>query len=487
MASLMNADVIVIGCGGSGLTAAITAAEKGAKVVILESRAVAGGTTNFASGIFAVQSTRHKEFDIQLTTDDVFSRLMEYSHYRSNATLTRAIIDRSASTIDWLREMGVEFIGPPMGFGPKVGLPTFNILNGGGLSLVKAFVAKAKEIGVSIYYKAIVKALLKSHGRIDGVSAIIDGEEVEISGRAIILGTGGYASNDEWVRQYTGFRIGQDLFPSVNVGLKGEALAVAWEAGAAKDGMGLLEVEYDITGPGLRETQLRMVVYQPFLWVNRQGERLGNEEQIAANPNYGGNVLSRQASKEAFLIFDAETKNQMETIGFPRWVPPPRGTGDKLVCLDTQILSAMAAGNTNVFKVDSLEDLCAKTGIAFNGLQETLTTYNHSADQKAGDQFGKVDACVLQPIRKPPFYALRINATMLGTLGGIKVNHNLEALDDKDNAIQGLYAVGNIASGMYGDTYCIVVPGMTLGFAINSGRIAGEHAAAMIFSGGRLR
>ena len=92
---------------------------------------------------------------------------------------------------------------------------------------------------------------------------------------------------------------------------------------------------------------------------------------------------------------------------------------------------------------------------------------------------------MLQPVKKGPFYALRITPTMLGTLGGLKVNSKLEVLDPDDKNILGLYAVGHIASGMYGDTYCIVYSGTTLGFAINSGRIAGENAAEYTYAEGQ--
>lgn len=78
---------------------------------------------------------------------------------------------------------------------------------------------------------------------------------------------------------------------------------------------------------------------------------------------------------------------------------------------------------------------------------------------------------------KPPFYAIKSVATTLGTLGGVKVNENLQAVNKQDDPIPGLYVVGNDAGGLYGDSYDLIMAGSTIAFAVNSGRIAGEHAA----------
>jgi len=104
---MFETDVVVVGAGGAGLAAALTVAEQGYRVVLLEAGARPGGTTNFPGGIFAVESSVQKAAGISVTKSDVFGQMMEYSHYRSNAALVRTIIERSASTIDWLKERGV--------------------------------------------------------------------------------------------------------------------------------------------------------------------------------------------------------------------------------------------------------------------------------------------------------------------------------------------------------------------------------------------
>lgn len=563
-------DVIVVGAGGSGLVAAVSAAEKGATVLVLETKGSPGGATNFPAGLLAVESNVQEKQGISLTKAEVFAGMMEYSHFRSNAALTEAIVGASSSTVAWLQKLGVVFSGV-MPIGPN-SAPTWHLIQGTGRAMVNALVAEARRLNVRLIFKATPTSLLVNEGCICGVTAEIEGRSVEFRSKAVILATGGYTNNKEWVKKYTGFDLNKNLFPTVNLGLMGGGHTLAWDAGAAREGLGLLEIEIDLVGPGLSGKQLKKLALQPLLWVNSQGERLGNEETIAFPPMHAGNTITRQSDRQAFVVFDSATKQLLQTQGFlpvgpfssgpppqnmpaqgpeagamppgmpmppagalppgmpmppsgalppgfptsPMGAMPPAGAmppgmpmppggalppgmpmppgggipagmplpdgldaGPILIELDEQIEAARVAGNTNVFSALSLEDLCSQTGINHAGLLETLTRYNHMAASGRDDQFGK-SASLLLPVAQPPYYALRIYATALGTLGGIKVNAHLEVLNASDRIIPGLYAVGNIAAGMHGDTYCMRYPGTTLGFAMNSGRIAGEHAASAI-------
>ena len=102
----MNCDLLVIGAGGAGLAAAVTAAEAGASAIILDRLRVTGGATVFAKGIFAVWSKFQKELGIDISADEAFLQHMFYTHYLANGRLVRAIIEKSADTIHWLDEIG---------------------------------------------------------------------------------------------------------------------------------------------------------------------------------------------------------------------------------------------------------------------------------------------------------------------------------------------------------------------------------------------
>ena len=223
----LTTDVVVVGAGGSGLAAAVAAAEGGARVIVFEAKAIAGGTTNFPMGAFAVESNMQKERNITLTRDEAFELMMDYSHYRANARLVRAFVDKSASTIEWLQQQGVEFSEPST---TVPGAPkTWHLIKGRGGALVKALVTKAKEKGVDIRLNAPVKKIVKEGNRIAGVIAEEDGKPVSVKAKAVIVATGGYGGNKEWVKKYTGFEIGIDMFPRVDVGLMGDGLQMAWD------------------------------------------------------------------------------------------------------------------------------------------------------------------------------------------------------------------------------------------------------------------
>ncbi len=149
----------------------------------------------------------------------------------------------------------------------------------------------------------------------------------------------------------------------------------------------------------------------------------------------------------------------------------------KLTRLENELQRGIAKGY--VFMADSIEELAAKIAVNPARLKETIEEYNRMCDQREDILFGK-NPKYLQPVRQPKFYAMKCLPHILGTLGGIKINQRTEVLNKELEVIPGLYAVGNDAGGMYGDSYDVVMAGGTFGFAVNSGRIAGENVLKYI-------
>jgi fumarate reductase flavoprotein subunit len=150
--------------------------------------------------------------------------------------------------------------------------------------------------------------------------------------------------------------------------------------------------------------------------------------------------------------------------------------GSKTTGLDRELEAALKNQSKEVFEADSIAELANKIGIDPAVLQATVEEYNGYCEKCYDDLFAK-DPKYLRPIKGPKFYAIRTRTIFLGTLGGIKINHNTEVLDKKDNVIPGLYAAGYDAGGMYGDSYSIgKSSGLSSSFATNSGRIAGRNA-----------
>ena len=146
---------------------------------------------------------------------------------------------------------------------------------------------------------------------------------------------------------------------------------------------------------------------------------------------------------------------------------------------DNTIQAVLDQGYPYFFVADTLEELADKTGIDSKGLLNTVEEYNQSCAKGYDDLFNKAHQ-YLRPIQRPKCYAGRHFLSAYGSVGGIKINHKTEVLDKKWDIIPGLYAAGTDACAIYGDSYVFVLPGNTMGFALNTGRIAGENASEYV-------
>lgn len=480
----IETDVIVIAAGASGLAAAVAAAQCGAKVVSFEKGATTGGTGNMGMGPFGVESRLQKLKQVGLTRDEAFRMFMEYTHWRVDAQLVRAYLDKSATTIAWLESLGVEFVEPATYF--PGGQLTWHLVkpaagHPGPMSsatMMKVLTDRAKELGVKIHLQTPVKKILKSGDPVIGVVAEDrSGEPVEASGKAVIVATGGFGDNLEMIKKYTGFEWGKDLFSFRIPGLVGEGIRMAWEVGAAPTEM-TMEMIYGM--PGEWDPRLHETFRQPHLLVNLLGERFLNEA-VMPNTTFTGNAIARQKKRSAFLIFDESIKRHMETVGYDEVSVVFPFT--KVDSLDALLKDAFDKGYQDVFVAGSLEELAEKTGIDPEGLKATVEEYNGYCARGFDPVFNKPHK-LLRPLREPRFYAARHLPSAYGTLGGIKINHRTEVLNKEWKKIPGLYAAGTDACTIYGDSYVFTLPGNTMGFALNTGRIAGENAAAFAKSAG---
>jgi fumarate reductase flavoprotein subunit len=468
-------DVVIIGSGISGLAAGLTAAEGGAKAVIFEKQRSLGGSSNFLQGTFAVESEMQRERYISYTRDEAFKNLMDYSHWRANPHLVRAIVDESGPTISWLREMGVEFTDA------TVNMPdapsTYHIVKGEGAAMIKTLASAAKERGIDIRLGARVQRLLKAGGKIMGVIAEDNNEEIEITSKVVVIASGGYANNREWIKKYAGYDLDINIVPVGNVDKSGDGIRMAWEVGAAEEGMGILELfRAGPLGPDFpMKNQIEFVTCQPDLWVNPRGERFC-DEGISFFDSEVGNANARFKEGYTFSIFDDSVIERLLDRGVDRGVAVENPPGTKPVNVKTELNTALERGSTDVFAADSLEELAKKIDIEPNILKATVEEYNRFCDKGHDELFAK-NPEYLWPIKVPKFYAVKARTVFLGTLGGIKINERTEVIDKKGNIIPGLYAVGYDAAGMWGDSYCFrAASGSSSGFAANSGRIAGKNA-----------
>lgn len=471
----METDVAVIGSGVTGLAAALTAAEGGARVIVFEKQRSLGGSSNFFYGIFAVESEMQRQRYITYSRDQAFKNIMEYSHWRANPRLVRAIVDESGATIAWLQQQGVDFADARINF-PEAPM-TYHVVKGQGAAVVKTLATRAKEKGVDLRPATSVKKILKQGERVSGVIAEQEGDEIEVAAKVVVIASGGYANNKEWIKKYSGFDLGVNVFPVGNVDKTGGGIRMAWEIGAAEEGLGVLELyrvgpvgpEFPMMG------QLEFIPAQPDLWVNQSGERFC-DESIAFSETSAGNANARHKEGYTYSLFDESIKQFILDKGIERGVGEDNLPGTRPVNFDRELQAALERGTTELFVANSIEELAGKMGIDPVALKATVDEYNGFCDKGHDDLFAK-NPKYLRPLKGPKFYAVKARTICLGTLGGIKISHNMEVVDKKGKVIPGLYAGGFDAGGMYGDSYCIHdSSGLSSGFAVNSGRIAGKNA-----------
>jgi fumarate reductase flavoprotein subunit len=477
--SLIEADVIIVGSGAAGLAAALEAANAGARVAVFEKQPVIGGTSNFFEGIFAVGSAMQKEKYIAYSADQAFKNFMEYNHWLADARLVRSLINRSADTIDWLQACGVGFseVTINMPDAPR----TYHVVKGRGMAVVQALAIKARESGVIIRTGSPVKRLLKGMRGLSGIVVDLDGNNTEVACRAAVIASGGYANNAEWISKYSGLELGRTVTPMGNVGKMGDGIRMAWEMGAAAEGMGVLHlIRVAPFGPEFPfMNTVEGAAIQPVLWVDPKGERFC-DEGIAYYDTSLGNVNSRFKQGYTFCLFDDTIKEHFMEKGVFRGMGQLVPPGAKLQDLNEQLEHFLSLNSKEFFGANSIEELALKMEVDPVVLKATIEQYNAFCAQRYDAEFAK-DPAYLIPLNGPRFYAAKARTCFLGTLGGIKINHKTEAVDAFGSPIAGLYAAGLDAGGLHAESYCMRdTSGIASAFAIISGRVAGENAAKYV-------
>ena len=220
-----KADIVVLSAGTAGLPAAVTAAEGGARVIVLEKTGRTGGTANRGNDIFGVESRFQQAYPPVMTKKEAFETHMEWTHWRVDAALVSAFINKSGSTIDWLKDLGVEFRPPRQGPGGERAGGTLGIKGeppgprqiGQAAAMAKILTKRAKDIGVRFFMKTPAQKILKRGGRIIGVMAVNEtGEEIRVDAKAVIIATGGFAGNTELLRRHVpNFNEKEMFFPTL--------------------------------------------------------------------------------------------------------------------------------------------------------------------------------------------------------------------------------------------------------------------------------
>lgn len=470
-------DVVVIGSGMAGMSAAITAREEGAKVLLLESMSVLGGNTNFAEGMFAVGSSLQKEMGI--TDIDVESILeIEYGfqNYNVDPKWWEAVASNSAENIDWLISKGVVF-DTVTSTGTNVPL-TWHIFEGNHGDSAIAYLQKAAEAaGVDIMAEAPATALLWDGSSVEGVRAECGRVAYDIKAKSVIIACGGCGFNEEMIEAYTN-RPTNKYYYRGGMGQTGFGLeAVQQITGERPKNITVCQIGLTVPETDIFSQLSTCLSMEPSnLWLNQDGQRFVTEGLT----NYYTTVANAvQSQKEVFSIASQDCfdhyMNDGCDVGFGMFVLP----GTK--CTDLPDEVETYADNPHFYTADTVEELAGKIGLDADAVKASVEAYNALCAKKEDAEYGKSGDFMIA-LENGPFYAARIMPNVLNTMGGISIDHDCRVVDSDYNVVENLYCCGMDASGFQGETYGISISGSCQGVAVCTGRIAGqkaaEHAAA---------
>ncbi len=485
--------IIVAGAGPAGLSAAVEAASGGSSVIVFEKGTHIGGIRDGGIGPFAVESFLQQREELDFTKEAAFNYMMEFTHWRTDARLVSEYINMSGDTIGWLADMGIDFTSTGRYY--KGAIPTQHNFNFTcEESIGSVLYQKALSLGVEFRLSTPVTRLIQDSGKIIGAAAMQeDGQEVEEYADAVVLATGGFGGDPELIQQ-CGYTKDQDLFFTFNMDhLTADGIRLAWSAGGAKTPMMMdtyIGLPHGYGGPKGTAPALAALRQPENLMINCKAQRFLRED-LVTNPGYTGNAVHRQPGGFAFMVLDSTICEHYE-----RWaeenrraIPGPAPLRKGEVPLPHEpapferfkgsaieiMREAIASGSKDFFLTDSLEELAEQMQVPVKAFLETVQEYNDACAQHSDPIFHKNPDC-LKPITGPKFLAARFCCDTYGGLGGIKINYKAEVMDSADEPIPGLYACGNDANTIYGDSYPFFLCGNTSGFAYNTGRIAARRA-----------
>ena len=483
MASISGTwDLVVVGHGIAGLSAAVSAAEAGARVAVLERapRQECGGNTRWTDALMRLKSETEVADDFEahfaanaghhldpgLTADLTRDPEDQPAILRTLGITDPAVIatfaDHVPATIAWLKSHGVTFAFQPTYFittcTPRMG-PT-----GGGLALVEALTRAAERLGVDIHYETAALDLMRPNGQI-GVRAIGPGHaEVVFAGRSVMLACGGFEGNPAMLTHYLG-PSARYLRPVARGGYynKGEGIRMALEAGAATAGdFGAIHAEP--LDPRSGRPEPIVLVFNYGVLVNRAGRRFVDEAPATVDATYEAitRTIQTQPGGIAWAVFDSRIE------GVPNWRVSVRSDRPPI-------------------EAGSPEELAALAGIDADGLVETLGAYNDACEET--NEFAPIELDGLRaapggqpvksnwarPIVHAPFYAFPIICGNCFTFGGLRCDSQARVLNVQGDPMPGLYAAGE-TMGLYHGTYTgatSVLRGAVFG------RIGGRHAAGV--------
>lgn len=438
-------DVVVAGAGAAGAMAALYAADKGANVLLVQSGPFIGGSSMISSGWIRSTGTKwHEKKGVNDSVQAYKEDIIAYGQGTRLESKAQVIAERSAEFVNYLIDAGVPFTDDEDRFNGGEALRIVKA-NGAGGAIMKGLsrrISESSRIKVMTNTRIVDVLTDDEKKKVEGVRLMNRKKEVLIKAGAVVLATGGFGRNQEYIEKFTHQWAATGRI--MDVGCKGEGLKIATNLGA-----GAQNLHIAMVCPTLEVTKNIFYSSAPILngavFVNEEGRRFTNEYVIYTQTN-----IDMLKQKKVWEILTPE--------------------------LHPATFESMKKAEV-LHKCDTIEDLAKLIGCPVDGLKADIEEHNRITalpEHERVDSFGR--KAFNLPL-KAPYYALEVKPVMIETVGGITINERSEVttlLGEK--LIDGLYAAGALAFGEHfsvgyrsGDAY--VYSGVT-------GLVAGEQAAS---------
>lgn len=442
-------ELLIIGGGVSGLSAAVEAADQGAEdVLLVEKLGYVGGSAFVSAGIIGGYETQvSKALDLHVDPMDMYKEQMAEKDYTLDPDLTMTTTMKSGETIDWLIDrVHVPFekdIVVKDGYGT---LQTIHLVEGGGAGLREPYAKTLEGIeAVKVELNTPATDLICEDGKVVGAVIQREGKPVRVGAKAVILATGGYSSNREL---YSRLHPANKVFQSgMMPGCTGDGLVMAMNIGAIPQNIDQVQVylrEYDdVRG---------QTPYMYTMFVGLDGQRFMDEKRTQQTHNQAirDDVIELYGRQDADYFYAINDHAAMEQFG----------------------LAEDAKNKPGVVIADTLDELAEKTGMDAEGLKASVEKWNNEcvANQR-DDEFGRTQA--FMPIQEGPFYALKTTYFVSVCHGGLAKNENAQPIRADGTPIEGLYTSGEVTATTNSNGY-------TISAAVTWGRIAAQNAMKAI-------
>ena len=454
-------DVIVIGTGFAGLSAAIEAKTAGASVLILEKMKAAGGNSIISDGGMAVAgSPLQSKFGIEDSPELFYKDMMEAGLGMNHKNLVRTLTDNAVEAYRWLTEnLGTRFMDRVDLFGGHSASRSHGAVKVTGASIIKPMLSKLNELKVPIRYGHIVKELIKENGRITGVRGISEYNAKTGKGmntfriearKGVILAGGGYGAD-------TAFRMIQDPRLNEQIDTTNKPFATA-------------ELLIEAMDKGAAALQLSHIQLGP--WASPDEKGCGDGPLFADYTGFIYGIIVNPETGERFINEQSDRKILSDAI---------LATGKPCICISDEaavkhtgwdIGKALKKGVVKTFS--TVGALASHYNVPADPLIRTIENFNGNLNEGKEDRLGRKLPSDALPLQKTPYYAMRVWPKVHYTMGGLHIDSSAQVLDYNSKAIPGLFAAGEITGGVHGAcrlgsaaiTSCVVF-----------GRIAGQNAA----------